>query len=165
MNEYDAMVAAAEIIKERRPDLKAEVEHTGGNIWCIGVTTEDLKEDDRWYFGTADEKWGGSCYNGEREIKTELPSDCLDPDEISSAILGALRYVCPHCGSPVGFEEQNHAIVKYDFTGFDADGEPVGHEPLKLDNVDIDSVERCENDTYRCRECRGYFDHPMDKEE
>jgi len=167
MSEYDAMVAAAALINARRPDLKAEAEHTGGGVYCIRFKTEEMDDDDCWSFGTANEKWGGSNYEGTREIETYLPSDCLDPDKIAGAILGAVRYVCPDCRSPQGFRESSHQIARRRFGGFEhfeGESRGTGWQKLEMKDLDIDSAEVCENDRYQCVACGEFFDEPKDME-
>ena len=168
MSDFKGMIAAAALINARRPDLKAEAEHTGGGVFCIRFRTAEMeKEDDCWSFGTANENWGGSDYYGERNIETKLPSDCLDPDKIAEAILGAVRYVCPECGSPQGFRESSHQIVRQRFGAFeDFEGGARGTDWQKLEmkDLDIDSAEVCENDRYQCVACGEFFDEPKDME-
>lgn len=56
---------------------QAELEHTGGGIFCIRVSIRD----DAWvYWGTADEVWGCDIYKGD----DYLDSEYLDGVPVSS---------------------------------------------------------------------------------
>jgi hypothetical protein len=47
---------------------RAELEHTGGGIYCIRVP---IRGDEWMYWGTADEVWGCDIYKGDDYINSE----------------------------------------------------------------------------------------------
>jgi hypothetical protein len=70
---------------------KAFNEHTGGGVMCVLVVVGDKD----FYFGTANETWGGSYAsdedNSDINLETYIPSDCTDTETIAKAILESLK--------------------------------------------------------------------------
>lgn len=89
------MEATAAIINQRQPFRKAFVENTGGWNMCI-IMNAYWPKDYLWYFGTANECWGGSLSDPdgeycELEANTTIPSDePIEPEELATAILEAV---------------------------------------------------------------------------
>ena len=85
-HELDILQQVTQALRAKGED--AELEHTGGGIYCIRLP---VRGDEWTYWGTSDEEWGCDIYKGEDHVGSEyldgVPVSITNISQASDAII------------------------------------------------------------------------------